>query len=153
MKLYLSIIGGLFIATGIMVAYFIGDNPFQSQDLQASSKAYIETNVPAIISTRSKDELLKRSSPQLLKNINEDHNQIKQQFQKLSKLGSMLSFGDVKGYATISTTNKDRMFISASYVAIAKFENGDAHISVRLIQTYGKWQFLLFNVTTSPFLK
>ena len=153
MKLYLSIIGALFIVTGFVIAYFIGDNPFQSQDLQASSKAYIEANVPAIISTGSKDELLKRSSPQFLKSADENPNQLNQQFQRLAKLGAMQKFGDVKGYATNFTTNQDRIVITASYVATAKFKNGEAHISVRLIQSHGQWQFLLFNVDAAPLLK
>ncbi len=153
MKSYLSIIGALFIVTGLVIAYFIGDNPFQSQDLQASSKAYVEANVPAIISTWSKDELLKRASPQLLKSINENPKQLDRQFQNLSKLGTMLSFGDVKGYATNFTTNQDRIVITASYVATAKFKNGEGHISVRLIQSHGQWRFLLFNVDSPLSLK
>jgi hypothetical protein len=153
MKSYLSIIGGLFIVTGIVIAYFIGDNPFQSQDLQASSKAYVEANLPVIISTGSKDELLKRSSQQLLKSADENPNQMDQQFQILAKLGAMQKFGDVKGYATNFTTNQDRIVIIASYAATAKFENGDGHISVRLIQSHGQWQFLQFNVDSAPLLK
>jgi hypothetical protein len=153
MKSYLSIIGGLFLVTVFVVAYFIGDNPFESQDLQASSKAYVEANVPAIISTWSKDELLKRSSPQLLKSFNDNPNQLNQQFQRLSKLGAMRSFGDVNGYATVSTTNQDRMVTTADYVATAEFDNGEGHISVRLIQSYGRWQFLQFNVDSPLFPK
>ena len=153
MKSYLSIIGGLFIVTGLVIAYFIGDTPFQSQDLQASSKAYVEANVPMIISTWSKDELLNRASPQLLKSINEDPNHLDRQFQNLSKLGAMRSFGDVKGYATNFTTNQDRIVRTATYVATAKFENGEGHISVRLIQSHGRWQFLQFNVDSAPLIK
>jgi hypothetical protein len=153
MKTYLSIIGGLFIVTGLVIAYFIGDNPFQSQDLQASSKAYVEANVPAILSAESKDDLLKRSSPQLLKSANENPKLLDQQFQNLEKLGAMREFGDVKGYATNFTTNQDRIVITASYVATAKFENGEGYISVRLIQSHGQWQFLLFNVDSEPLRK
>ena len=153
MKSYISIIGGLFIVTGFVIAHFIGYNPFQSQDLQASSKAYVEANVPVILSTESKDELLKRSSPQLLNSADENPNQLDQQFQNLAKLGAMQKFGDVEGYATNFTTNQDRIVITASYVATAKFENGEGHISVRLIQSHGQWQFLLFHVESAPLLK
>ena len=153
MKSYISIIGGLFIVTGFVIAHFIGYNPFQSQDLQASSKAYVEANVPAIISTGSKDELLKRSSPQLLKSVDENPSQLDRQFQNLAKLGAMRKFGDVRGYATNFTTNQDRIVITASYVATAKFENGEGHISVRLIQSHGRWQFLQFNVDSAPLIK
>jgi len=150
MKSYISIIGGLFIVTGFVIAHFIGYNPFQSQDLQASSKAYVEANVPAILSTGSKDELLKRSSPQLLKSVDENPSQLDRQFQNLAKLGAMRKFGDVRGYATNFTTNQDRIVITAFYVATAKFENGEGHISVRLLQSHGQWQFLRFNVDSAP---
>ena len=151
MKSYLSIIGGLFIVICIVVAYYIGYDPFQSQDMEASSKAYVEANVPAIISTWSMDALLKRSSPELLKSIGGNTNLLEQQFHKLSKLGAMQSFGDVKGYASNFTTNQNLIVTYASYVATAKFEKGKANISVNLVQTHDQWQFTKFKVD-SPLL-
>ena len=151
MKIYLSIIGGLFILTCVVVAYFIGYDPFSSQSLQESSKSYIEANVPAVISKWSKDELLKRSSPQLLKSANENPAALDRQFKTLSKLGAMRSFGDVEGFASNYTTNQNRIVTTAAYVATAKFKNGEAHISVRLIQSHGQWRFSFFKVD-SPLL-
>ena len=151
MKSYLSIIGGLFIVICIVVAYYIGYDPFQSQDMEASSKAYVEANVPAIISTWSMDALLKRSSPEFLKSIGGNTNLLEQQFHKLSKLGTMQSFGDVKGYASNFTTNQNLIVTYASYVATAKFEKGKANISVKLVQTHDQWQFTKFKVD-SPLL-
>ena len=149
MKSYLSIIGGLFIVICIVVAYYIGYDPFQSQDMEASSKAYVEANVPAIISIWSMDALLKRSSPELLKSIGRNTNSLEQQFHKLSKLGSMQSFGDVKGYASNFTTNQNLIVTYASYVATAKFEKGEANISVNLVQSHDQWKFSKFKVDSS----
>ncbi len=92
MKKFLSVIGGLFLVLVVVVVGFIGYAAYQGRGLDASSKAYVEANVPPIISTWSKDELLKRSSPQLLKIINEKPDQLDQLFQKLSKLGAMQCF-------------------------------------------------------------
>ena len=151
MKSYLSIIGGLFIVICFVVAYYIGYNPFQSQDMEASSKAYVEKNVPAIISTWSMDALLKRSSPDFLKSIGGNPDLLEQQFHKLSKLGAMQSFGNVKGYASNFTTNQNLIVTYASYVAIAKYEKGEANISVNLVQTHDQWQISKFKVD-SPLL-
>src|SRR5262249_58990148 len=60
LKRALSIIGGLFLAFVVLVAGLLGYSAYQGPGLDASSKAYVEENVPAILSSWSKDELLKR---------------------------------------------------------------------------------------------
>jgi hypothetical protein len=154
LKRFLSIIGGLFLVLVVLVTGFFGYAAYQGRGLDASSKAYVEENIPAIISTWSKDELLKRSSPQLLKIINEKPEQIEQLFQKLSTLGPMLSFGDVKGDSNVSYTNQNGKVTTAAYVVTAKFKNGEGRISARLIQSpAGQWQLLVFNVDSPLFLQ
>jgi hypothetical protein len=135
LKRFLSIIGGLFLVLVLVVAGFLGYAAYQGRGLDASSKAYVEENIPAIISTWSKDELLKRSSPQLLTIINRKPEQLDQLFQKLSTLGPMLSFGEVKGDSNVSYTTQNGKVTTAAYVATAKFKNGEGHISARLIQS------------------
>lgn len=153
MKKFLSIVGGIFLVIVVVVAGLIGYAAYQGRGLDASSKAYVEANVPPIISTWSKDELLKRSSPQLLKVVNDNPGQLDQVFQKLTKLGAMRSFGDVKGDSNVSYTTQNGKVVSASYVATAKFEHGEGHITVRLIQSSGQWQFLFFYVDSPIFLQ
>ena len=154
MKKFLSVIGGLFLVLVLVVVGFIGNAAFQGRGLDESSKAFIEANVPAIISKWSKDELLKRSAPELLKIVNEKPEQLDQLFQKLSKLGAMWSFSDVKGDSNVSYTTQNGKVTTAAYVATAKFENGEGKISVRLIQSSsGQWQVLLFHVDSPLFLQ
>ncbi len=87
---------------------------YQGRGLDASSKAYVEANVPAILSNWSKDELVKRSSPELLKAIAAKPDQMDQLFLKLSKLGAMRSFGDVKGDSQVLfTTNAGKVITAA----------------------------------------
>jgi uncharacterized protein (DUF1684 family) len=64
----------------------------------------------------------------------------------------MRSYDGSKGESTISYTNKDGKVISASYTASAKFDNGDAQIRIRLVQTSGTWRFLMFNVDSPLFV-
>jgi hypothetical protein len=154
LKRFLSIIGGLFLVLVLFVAGFFGYAASQGRGLDASSKAYVEENIPAIISTGSKDELLKRSSPQLLTIINEKPEQLDQLFQKLSTLGPMLSFGEVKGDSNVSYTTQNGKVTTAAYVATAKFKNGEGRISARLIQSpAGQWQLLLFHVDAPLFIQ
>lgn len=153
MKKFLSIVGGIFLLLILIVAGFIGYAAYQGKNLDASSKAYVEDNVPPIISTWSKDELLKRASPQLLKIINEKPEQLDQFFQKLSKLGALQNFGDVKGESNVSYTIPDGKVTTASYIATAKYKNGEAHISIRLIQLFDQWRILSFYVNSPVFLQ
>ena len=153
MKKFLSIVGGIFLVLVLALAGFVGYAAYQGRGLDASSKAYVEVNVPLIVSTWSKDELLKRSSPQMLKAVNEKPELLDQLFKKLSALGAMQSFSGVKGDSQVFyNAGKDKV-TTASYVADAKFENGEAHIAVRLIMVNERWQFLLFNVNSPLFLK
>jgi hypothetical protein len=154
LKKFLSIIDGLFLILILFVVSFFGYAAYQGRGLDASSKAYVEENIPAIISTWSKDELLKRSSPQLLTTINEKPEQLDQLFQKLSMLGPMLSFGEVKGDSNVSYTTQNGKVTTAAYVATAKFKNGEGRINARLIQSpAGQWQLLQFRVESPLFLQ
>jgi hypothetical protein len=154
MKKALAILGGLFLVVLVGLVGLVGYGAYQGRGLDASSKAYVEANVPPIISTWSKEELLKRSSPRLLSIINEKPEMLDQLFAKLSKLGAMQSFGDVKGDTNISITQQNGKVVTATYVGAAKFANGDAQINVRLIQSpSGEWQFLLLNVNSPIMLQ
>ena len=153
MKKFLSIVGGIFLLFILAIAGFFGYVAYQGRGLDASSKAYIETNVPPIISTWSKDELLKRASPQLLKILNEKPEQLDLLFQKLSKLGALRSFGEIKGDSLVSYNTQNGKATTASYVATAKYENGEAKISIRLVQLSGQWQFIYFYVNSPLFLQ
>jgi hypothetical protein len=151
MKKFLAIVGGIALIIVLGFACFIGYAAYQGRALDASSKTYVEANVPTILSTWSKAELVNRSSPQLLKIINENAGQIDLLFQKCSRLGAMQSFGDVKGNSRVFYSATGDKTITATYTSKAKFKNGDAVITVNLILISGQWQFLLFNVN-SPLL-
>lgn len=153
MKKFLSIFGGIFIFFVLVAAGFIGYAAYKGPELDALSKAYVEANIPLIISTWSKDELLKRASPELLEIVKEKPELLDQLFQKLSKLGALQNIGDVKGDSSVLLTVQGGMVTRASYEAKAKFENGDALISVHLIQLSGQWKILNFNVNSPLFLQ
>ena len=153
MKKFLSIVGGIFLLIIFNAAGFIGYGAYLGNRLDASSKAYVEENVPAIVSTWSKDELQKRASPQLQDILNEHPAELEQLFQKLSRLGTLKRLQDVKGKSNVSYTADHGKIITASYVATGKFEHGEAKIAMRLVQNSGQWQFLLLNITSPLFLQ
>ncbi|HUX82690.1 MAG TPA: hypothetical protein VMV35_07615 [Halothiobacillus sp.] len=153
MKTFFSIAGGIFLVIVVLGAGFVGYGMYQGRDLDASSKAYVEANVPVVLSTWSEDELLKRSAPQLLSVLQTQPEQLHQVFQKLSALGALRRFYDVKGEANMAYTLKNGLVVTASYVAQAKFEHGDGHVTIRLIRLSGAWKLLMLNVNSPLFLQ
>lgn len=153
MKKFLSIVGGLFLILAIVLAAVFGYFAFQRQGLDASSKAYVEESVPAVVSTWSKDQLLKRSAPELLKIANEKPEDMAQLFQMLSKLGAIKSFDDAKGGATVSYSQKNGKATTAAYTVGARFENGEGQINIQLTQSpAGQWEIMGFRVDSPLFL-
>jgi hypothetical protein len=151
LKRFLEIIGGLFIVLVLVVTTFFGYTAYQGTRLDRSSKEYFEENVPSIISTWSKDELLKRSSPNILRT---DPEQLDKLFKRLSSLGPMQSIGEAKGDSNVDYSTQNGKVTTAAYVATAHFKNGEARIRARLILSpAGQWQFSSFNVDSPLFLQ
>jgi len=61
MKKVLMILGVVFLILIIVVGGFVGYTAYIGTKLDASSKAYVDASVPAIISTWSRNELIKRA--------------------------------------------------------------------------------------------
>lgn len=153
MKKILAVLGGVFLVLAAVIGVLLGYAAYQGSGLDKSSKEYVDNNLPAILSSWSKDELLKRSSPQLLKVINEKPEQLQQLFDKISKLGALKTYNGSKGQAMVYVDAIKGKSTTANYESDATFEHGQAHIAVRLVQTSGQWQFLLFNVNSPLFLQ
>jgi len=151
MKKALAIFGGIVL---VLLLAFAGVFLYVAHigpELDASSKAYVDSVVPVILRGWSVDELEKRASPQFLKVAKRD--QMTMLFSKLSQLGALKQYDGSKGDANISYTTKEGKVISAKYLAHARFENGDAEIRIALIQINGEWRILGFYVNSPIFLK
>lgn len=151
MQRILSIIGAISLAIIIGIGFFIAYATHEGDRLDASSKAYVEINVPIIVSNWSTQELIKRASPQMLNTIRDRPGQLNQLFHRLSLLGVMQSFGRVKGESNLSYTLSNGKHVTASYVATARFANGTANIRIKLIRHAGHWKILAFHVNSPLF--
>jgi len=90
-------------------------------------------------STFSKDDLVKISTVTLQNNLNgNDDNFV---FSKLKQLGQFQKYEGSKGEANIAVQfTKDRLEITAFYVASAVYQHGTIQAEVRLIRTGAQWQ-------------
>jgi len=146
MKTVFAVLGAIFLILVLLVAGFVGYSAYVGTKLDASSKAYVDASVPAIVSTWSKDELKNRASPQLLKSASDE--QIDGLFSKLAtQLGAFKSYDGSKGDSNVSYTTQDGKVTSASYVSNATFQNGKIDVQVKLIQIDGNWMLLGFHVS------
>ncbi len=144
MKTFLMLVGGGALAIIAIVAVAFGYFAYLGNQLDASSKAYVDASVPAIVSNWSKDELLKRGSPQFHQAVSEE--QANQLFEKLRGLGALQNYEGASGQANMSYTPQNGASTTASYKANATFQNGKAEIQVKLIQVDGSWEILGFYV-------
>jgi len=117
---------------------------YEGNKCNASSKAYVDESIPAIVSNWSKDELVKRVSPELLQATADDD--LTTMFTKLSGLGPMQSYDGSTGEAKVHLTRTAKLQITAAYVAQATFPKGKAIIKVRLMQVNGAWMIASFAV-------
>ena len=153
MKKIFMVFGIIFLVLIVAIVGFAGFAAYAGAGLDKSSKAYVDQTIPIIVSNWSKDEVLKRASPQLKQIISEHPQEFQQLFDKLSRLGALQHYDGAKGQATVFFDSKQGKIISAKYVADASFAHGQAHIAINLIQLAGHWQLLLFHVNSPLFLQ
>lgn len=149
MKKLLMGLGVLFLVLVVLAGLYVGYAMITGSHLDQTSKAYVDESVPAIVGTWSKEELLKRAAPEMLKAIPED--QMDRVLAKLSQLGKMTHYDGSKGDATIVITGRG-MIVTAAYHATATFEKGTGNITIRLVQHDGQWQIAYFHVDSPLFL-
>jgi hypothetical protein len=144
--LFLGVITFLFL---VLLGAGIGYGTYLCYSLAPSGQAYADESVRAIITTWSKDELIKRSSPELRANTNQG--QLDQVFVTLNKLGSFQSYGGAQGSVGLSLNVKKGLIITATYHATATFQNGRAAITISLIRHDNAWQIESFHTEQGPF--
>ena len=149
MKRLLTWLGGIFLSVLVVLAAVVGYTFYVGSSLDASSKAYVDDSIPSIVQRWSKDELLRRASPQLLSVASEE--QFTQFFRNLSRLGTLQRYDGARGEAHIAYSTQAGRIVTAQYVADATFEHGPARVTMRLVHDHGTWQVLAFHVN-SPLL-
>jgi hypothetical protein len=138
---------GLAVAPFALMSYFA----YTNSKVDASSRVYVEQNIPRMLAKWSNDELLKRVAPQFRQTVVD--RQLDMLFDQCSEVGSLRSYVGFTGEAHISVKSREGEIVTALYVTDAKFENGRARVTIRLVQNQGQWQIMAFNVTPSMSVK
>jgi hypothetical protein len=152
MKKFFIILGCITLILIAIAAASVSYIAFSGRQLDASSKAFVDTNMPSFFSTLSKDELLKISTVQVRQSMSSD--QVNQLFTKLKQLGQFQKYEGSKGEANIELNYKNGTMIrTADYLASATFQNGPVQMDVKLVQNGGQWQMSDFAIYSPIFTK
>jgi hypothetical protein len=146
MKKFLMISGIIF---WVLVVTFVG-LLICGTHFDTTSKAFVDQNVPVIISTWSEQELLKKASPELKAVVS--NQQADKTWTEFTKLGVLKRYNGSEGQASANGSfwdgknGKKGFKITAKYVAQADFQNGSPKITIDLIRQGGEWKFYSFYV-------
>ncbi|MBT8763565.1 hypothetical protein KFV02_06420 [Desulfohalobiaceae bacterium Ax17] len=151
MKKILTVLGGIFVVLvivsiiGFLILNYFGNN------LDTESMAYVDENIPKIISAWDSNELINQASPELLQVMSKE--KIEYFFKFFSdRLGSLKEYKGSKGKANIFITTGEGKVITAAYLAEALFEKAPSTIQIRIIKHDDKWQILEFRVNSDALI-
>jgi hypothetical protein len=144
MKKMLCVLGALtlviLVAAGIGAAVLV----YEGKALDGESKAFVDSAVPAIAARWDQQQLLDRATPDLKRSISQDR--LTSMFKGLSQLGPLVNYEGATGEANMLYFTGTGASVSASYVAKADFQNGNAVFQIALVKREGHWMINGFHV-------
>ncbi|MBE1161768.1 hypothetical protein [Dyella acidiphila] len=151
MRRFLSVLGVVFLAIIVVACGIFGYLGHVRSGLDASSKAFVDTSIPLIAATWSKDDLLNRASVELKQSAESKPREFQAFFLTLAKLGALKKYEGSRGGANVFLETVKGKVVTASYIAEATMEHGEVYFAVRLVQRDGEWQFQSFDVKSPAF--
>lgn len=152
MKNVFTAIGAIGVVLAVLVGAYIGSLISHIHDLDDQSKAFVDRNVPLILSTWDDEDLLKQASPDFISGNGKDD--LDKEFIGLShKLGKMQAYQGSNGKSNTYFSLRGRELIIADYQAKVIFANGPADISLTLVKNGDAWQIQRFDLTSPALLK
>lgn len=145
---FLYALGALTLIVIVVAGVGLGVLAYKGSVLDAESKDFVDAAVPAIVGSWSKEQLLERATPELRENARPDD--LRALFDAFSRLGSLVEYEGAKGDANMSYMTGTGSVVSASYVAKARFQNGDAVFRIVLLKRDGHWMIHNFRVDPAP---
>ena len=147
MRRFLYVIGAVALIVIVVAGIGVGVLVYKGNALDAESKAFVDSAVPAIVANGSKEQLLDRATPELRDSVKPE--ELRALFDAVSQLGPFAAYEGATGEANMSYMTGSGSSVSASYIAKAQFKNGTATIHLALLKRDGRWMISGFHVDTS----
>jgi hypothetical protein len=120
--------------------------------LDRASETYVDDAVVSISSHWSKDELLKRASPEFMKAArNMDVGAFLD--RAAGALGPLVDYEGAKGSSFMAKSIGGETTITGNYVASAKFAKGSAQFNISVRQIDGRWMIDGFQINSPEFMR
>jgi hypothetical protein len=151
MRKFLYTLGGLaaLLVVGAGVGLFVLSR--NGAALDAESKLYVDDAVLTITAHWQPEELMKRATPHLRQITRPDDLQVL--FDAAATgLGPLVDYEGAKGDSMVSAIVGSGTTISATYVARAKFQKGDANLQLTLLKIDGNWKIEGFRIHSSALM-
>jgi hypothetical protein len=144
MKKLLMVLGGIFGLILLLLIGLIGYGFYEGPQLDAESKAWVDSIVPKVATTWDAKVLIENGSPELLETASvEEFDELMTSIS--TELGAFKKYGESQGEAGIHINNGQKT-ITAEYRAWAEYEKGVAQITIRGIKREDSWKILNFHV-------
>jgi hypothetical protein len=148
-KTWMWIVGGVAVAGILCVVAAIAFLFWKGGQMDASSKAYVDTYLSSIAPGWSADDFVAHVAPEFREKYS--HDKVEALFSRLSTLGNLKHYDGSTGEAHISIRSLGQT-VSARYVAHATFDAGDATFELALLRVDGQWTIVGIGVK-SPVLQ
>jgi hypothetical protein len=142
----LGVLAAVLIVAGGVGFFFLSRN---GAALDRMSKAYVDDSIVAITTNWDVDELWKRASPHLRRTSNES--QVRGMFDAAKDaLGPLVEFRGSRGEAIISIKDAS---VSADYLAVGHYRNGDASVRIALVKRGDTWMIEGFRINSNTLMR
>jgi hypothetical protein len=143
LKIFLMVIGSLVL----ILAIIIGCVAIFSGNYKKTSKEFVDSNVPKILTAWDYATFCQFAHPDLIKLISVDEYLNKILTPIGNQLGEFVEYVSSDGGTTITKTATENL-IKAEYVSNVKFENGNAKITTKLIYQNEEWHITGININS-----
>jgi hypothetical protein len=145
---FLYILGALALIAILASGVGLGMVLYKGHALDAESKAFVDSAIPAIAAGWNKQQFLDRAAPELRERVKPE--ELNALFNHFAPLGPLVEYEGATGEATMSYMTGAGGTVSAFYVAKARCQNGSVALRIRLLKRDGRWMIRDFRVDSVP---
>ena len=147
-KITIGIFIGIFTILGLLIAILIGVAAISGGKYDKSSKEFVDTIIPKIISEWDYSIFIEFSHPDMPSSVSREIFENRIVLPIKNQLGNFISYDSSEGEATIRNIN-GKTTIDAKYSSRVTFENGNAVITVELLFIDENWVLTNFNIRSN----
>jgi hypothetical protein len=145
LKIIIGVLGGILVTLGLVVVILFGVAVTQGGKYDKTSKEFVDTSIPKIISEWDYATFCKYSHDDMPLTVSQKDFDDKFVFPIKTQLGKFISYDSSDGEAIINSTN-GKTTIKAEYASEVTFEKATAVITTQLLYINNNWVITNLNI-------